>query len=249
MSPGNSVNPNPTVQPQSGPVTINITTSTYQGIPYDLYYPSNYTGSLVVLAGGIKGDKQFLVGWAETLAQGGYAALAFTTQSQDLQHVAQYVVECKANLQVMLSFVFNQSAFPLKVNPSGVSLMGMSGGGATVLSLSDPRVKSIISVCPYYVENSTAPIKEPVLIITGQNDYFAPHSSNGAVYYSQLNQTKMIVEQANLPDQDGHDITSTGWKYTFAWLNYYVESNPGALSTINGVTSDSAILDSARALP
>jgi dienelactone hydrolase len=242
-SPNNIVNPNPTVQPQSGPVTVNVTTSTYQGIPYDLYYPSNYSGSLVILAGGILGEKHYLAGWGERIAQSGYAALAFTTKQENLQHVPDYVVNCRSNLEKMISFVYNSSAFPIPVNFNSVSLMGMSGGGATVLSMNDGRIRTTIAVCPYYINNLTAENEQPVLIITGQNDYFAPHDTHGAVYYQELKPSKMIVEQANNPDQDGHDITDAGWKYTFAWLDYFVGNNDDASSTIANVSNDPSILD------
>ncbi len=226
------------------PVTVDIFNSTYQGVAYDLYVPSNYSGSLVVLAGGIMGENHFLIGWGQRLAERGYAALAFSTKPEGLDNVCQYVTDCKSNLEIMLSFVFNPSAFPITVDPEHVSLMGMSGGGASVLSIDDERVRTTIAVCPYYVNNTAVEHPEPVLIITGQNDYIAPHDSNGAIYYDGLNSDKMIVEQANTPEQDGHDIFEAGWKYTFAWLDYYVAEDPGALDILANVTADLSILES-----
>jgi predicted esterase len=190
-----------------------------------------------------------LVGWGERLAARGYAALAFSTQPEGLDNVPRYVANCKSNLEIMLSFVFNQSAFPITVDPDSVSLMGMSGGGASVLSIDDERIKTTIAVCPYYVDNTTAVNTEPVLIITGQNDYIAPHVSHGAVYYDELMAVKMIIEQANTPEQDGHDIFETGWKYTFAWLEYNLTENPDAYYLLENVETDMLILESLSDLP
>ncbi|MCW4017686.1 MAG: hypothetical protein NWF00_03230 [Candidatus Bathyarchaeota archaeon] len=194
------------------------------------------------------GEKHFLVGWGERLAERGYAALAFSTKPEGLDNVPQYVTDCKSNLEIMLSFVFDESAFPIHVDPDKVSLMGMSGGGASVLSIDDERVQTTIAVCPYFVDNTAAKNPEPVLIITGQNDYIAPHTSNGAVYYDTLNGDKMIVEQANTPEQDGHDIFEAGWKYTFAWLDYYVAENLDALNILEDVDADLSILESSSVL-
>jgi dienelactone hydrolase len=233
-----------TDQPQKSSTKFNILTSTYNDVPYDLYCPVNYSGSVVVLAGGILGEKHYLVGWAENLAERGYAALAFSTQSEDLDHVSQYVDNCKINLETMVSFVFNDSAFPIEVNPDAVSLIGMSGGGATVLAYNDTRINSVVSVCPYYIDNISTSNSGPVLIITGETDNIAPHESNGALYYDELNPTKMIVKQADV----GHDINPEGWKYAYAWLDYYVAEDPDAYATLQNVESDLSILESSSDL-
>jgi dienelactone hydrolase len=244
-SPSFPTTPVLTNQPQNSSTKFNIITSTYNNVPYDLYCPTNYSGSVVVLAGGILGEKHYLVGWAENLAERGYAALAFSTQSEDLDHVSQYVTDCESNLETMVGFVFNDSAFPIEVNPEAVSLVGMSGGGATVLTYNDTRINSVVSVCPYYLDDISISNNEPVLIITGENDYIAPHESNGEIYYNQLNPTKMIIEQADV----GHDINPEGWKYAYAWLDYYALNDPDAYSIISSVENDTSIIDCASAIP
>jgi len=217
-----------------------VITSDYLGIQYDLYEPANFSGSLVILAGGILGDKRYLVGWAETLADAGYASLAFSTQPEGLDNVPRYVNNCRNNIQVLLPFVFDASAFPIAIDESSVSLVGMSGGGATVLSVNDTRIKTTVSVCPYYVSNSSVDNTFPILIITGANDTICPPEKHGQLYYDELDQDKMIIEQAKV----GHDINPVGWEELIAWLDYYARNNPSVYSTLTSVNSTTGILSS-----
>jgi dienelactone hydrolase len=217
-----------------------VITSDYLGVQYDLYEPANFSGSLVILAGGILGDKRFLVGWAETLADAGYASLAFSTQREGLDHVPRYVNNCRSNIQALLPFVFDDSAFPIAIDESSVSLVGMSGGGATVLSVNDTRIKATVSVCPYYVSNSSVDNTCPILIITGTNDTICPPEKHGQLYYDELDQDKMIIEQAEV----GHDINPVGWEELVAWLDYYARNDPSVYSILTSVNSTSGILSS-----
>jgi hypothetical protein len=217
-----------------------VITSDYLGIQYDLYEPANFSGSLVILAGGILGDKRYLVGWAETLANAGYASLAFSTPREGLDHVPRYVNSCRNNIQALLPFVFDASAFPIAIDESSVSLVGMSGGGATVLSVNDTRIKASVSVCPYYVSNSSVDNNCPVLIITGTNDTICPPDKHGQIYYEELDQDKMIIEQAEV----GHDINPVGWKELISWLDYYARNDPSVYSILTSVNSTSGILSS-----
>jgi len=230
------------MSPAASPSPINaaftVITSSYSGIPYDLYCPSNFSGSLVILAGGILGEKHYLKGWGEALAENGYAALAFSTEPEDLQHVPEYVEDCRSNIETLLSFVFDESLFPIPINQSDVSLVGMSGGGATVLSVSDTRIIAEVAVCPYYIKDVVVDNICPTLIITGETDPITPHDTNGDVYYDELAPDKMIAEQAGI----GHDISPVGWKYVFAWLDYCIENDNTAYSTITNVGHDSGIL-------
>jgi hypothetical protein len=216
-----------------------VMTSTYEGIPYDLYYPRNFSGSLVILAGGILGEKHYLVGWEEILAEHGYASLGFSTKPEDLQHVAQYDEDCRRNLETLLPFVFNASLFPIVINRNSVSLVGMSGGGATVLSMNDPRIKATVAVCPYYVSDYPVHNISPVLIITGATDTIAPHNTHGLAYYNELIPDKMIIEQAG----EGHDINADGWRYLISWLNIFSQNNTSAYSTLANAKSDPGILN------
>ena len=137
----------PAVSPSTSASTYSVITANYSGILYDLYCPSKFSGSLVILAGGIQGDKKYLGGWETVLAQNGYAVLGFSTKAEDLEHVAQYAYGCINNIQTLLPFVFNASQFPISINQNSVSLVGMSGGGAAVLSISDPHIKAVVAVC------------------------------------------------------------------------------------------------------
>jgi hypothetical protein len=227
-------NPNPAASAPS----YSVTTSAYRGIPYDLYCPSNFSGSLVILAGGILGEKHYLAGWGITLAENGYAALAFSTKEEDLDHVSQYVEDCKNNLETLLPFVFSKALFPISINQNEVSLVGMSGGGSTVLSINDTRITADIAICPYYVKD--VPIKNtcPALIVTGENDTISPQNTNGQVYYDKLAPDKMMIEQFGI----GHDIGVVGWKYVCAWLDYCTLKENAAYSTLTGAGSDPGIL-------
>jgi dienelactone hydrolase len=227
-----------TPAPATNTSEYTVITSSYYGIPYDLYYPANFSGSLVILAGGIMGEKHYLSGWAQNLAQEGYASLAFSTKQEDLQHVPEYVENCRENMQTIVPFVFDESMFPISINEDSVSAVGMSGGAAAVLSYSDERIKANVAVCPYYVEEIAAGNTCPTLIITGQMDYIAPHATNGQVYYNELTADKMITEQVGV----GHDISTAGWKYVYAWLDYYTENDTAAYTTIEGAYNDTAIL-------
>ena len=217
-----------------------VITSNYSGVHYDLYQPANFSGSLVILAGGTLGDNRYLSGWAETLAEAGYASLAFSTSPASLQQVPWYVENCRNNLQTLLPFVYDESLFPLSIDKNSVALVGMSGGGATVLSVNDTRIKATVSVCPYYVNNSLVDNTCPVLIITGANDEICPHDTHGQVYYDELKQDKMIIEQAEV----GHDINSAGWEYLIAWLDYYAKNDPSVYSTIVSAGENAEILRS-----
>src|SRR3989304_2296836 len=63
------------MSPASSSSTTNpaftVITSSYSGIPYDLYCPRNFSGSLVILAGGILGEKHYLKGWGDASAEDG----------------------------------------------------------------------------------------------------------------------------------------------------------------------------------
>jgi hypothetical protein len=217
-----------------------VFTSEYLEVKYDLYKPANFSGSLVILAGGVLGNKRYLSGWAETLSDAGYASLAFSTPREGLEHVPRYVNNCKSNLQVLLPFVFDASAFPIAIDENSVFLVGMSGGGATVLSVNDTRIKATVSVCPYYVSNSSVENTCPVLIITGANDTICPPDQHGQLYYDELVQDKMIIEQAEV----GHDINPVGWKELIAWLDCYSKNDPSVYSTLTSVNSTSGVLSS-----
>lgn len=217
-----------------------VITSNYSGVQYDLYQPSNFSGSLVILAGGTLGDKRYLSGWAETLAEAGYASLAFSTKPEGLQQVPRYVDNCRNNIQTLLPFVFDASVFPIVIDENSVSLVGMSGGGATVLSVNDTRIKATVSVCPYYVSNSSVDNTCPVLIITGANDTICPTDTHGQVYYYELEQDKMIIEQAGV----GHDIHPVGWEHLIAWLDYFSKDDPSVYSIITSVDDHAGILRS-----
>jgi hypothetical protein len=217
-----------------------VTSSSFLGIPYDLYCPSNSTsGRLVILAGGILGEKHYLKGWGETLANEGYTALAFSTKSEDLQHVPDYVENCRTNIETMLNFVFDESVFPIPINQSIVSVVGMSGGGATALSINDTRIIAGVAVCPYYIEDVAVDNVCPTLIVTGEIDPITPPSTHGEIYYGKLAPDKMIAEQAGV----GHDISPVGWKYVVAWLDYCTMGDSTAYSTLTSVDSDAGILN------
>jgi hypothetical protein len=224
--------------PQTNPA-FTVITSLYQGIPYDLYCPSNFTsGPLVILAGGILGEKHYLKGWGETLANEGYAALAFSTKSEDLQHVPNYVNDCRNNIETLLPFVFDESLFPIPIDQDNVSIVGMSGGGATTLTINDTRIIAEVAVCPYYTEEAEIKNVCPTLIVTGETDPIAPPITNGEIYYNELEPDKMIAEQAGV----GHDISPVGWKYVVAWLDYCTTRDDIAYSTLTSVDNDPGIL-------
>ena len=208
-----------------------LITSDYSGIEYDLYQPANFSGSLVILAGGTLGDKHFLSGWAETLAQAGYASLAFSTAPASLEQVPRYVDNCRSNLQTLMPFVFDASLFPISIDENSVSLVGMSGGGATILSINDTRIKAAVSVCPYYIPNTSVSNTCPVLIITGSNDTICPPEEHGDVYYEELKQDKMIIEQA----EEGHDINLVGWEHLIAWLDYFAKNDHSVYSILTDI--------------
>ncbi len=230
----------PEVPVKTPDLGYSVITSDYLGVQYDLYEPANFSGSLVILAGGILGDKRYLSGWAETLAEAGYASLAFSTPREGLEQVPRYVNNCRNNIQVLLPFVFDASVFPISIDENSVSLVGMSGGGATVLSVNDTRIKATVSVCPYYVSNSSVDNSCPVLIITGANDTICPSDKHGQLYYDELEQDKMIIEQAEV----GHYINPVGWEELIAWLDYYSRNDPSVYSTLTSVNSTSGILSS-----
>jgi hypothetical protein len=217
--------------------SIKVITSSYSGVSYDLYCPSNFSGSLVIFAGGILGHKQYCTGWATILSQEGYGVLTFSTPQEDLDHVKRYLNNSKNNIQKLLSFVFDSSIFPLPINQDSVSIVGMSGGGAATLSLDDSRIKTSVAICPYYIDNSSVENSSPVLIITGSHDYIAPSDSHGLSYYDELNPNKMIIEQA----QVGHDMSPVGWKHLVAWLNYHVNGDVSAYSTFTSAINDPEI--------
>ena len=208
--------------------SIQMITSSYSGVSYDLYCPSNFSGSLVIFAGGILGHKQYSSGWATILAQQGYGVLAFSTPPEDLENVPRYVNNSRNNIQALLPFVFESSIFPLSINEESVSIVGMSGGGAATLSLNDTRIKTSVAICPYYIDNSSAENSSPVLIITGSNDYIAPSDSHGLVYYDELKPNKMIIEQAEV----GHDMSPTGWEHLVSWLDYHIFEDASAYSNL-----------------
>jgi predicted esterase len=208
-----------------------VITSNYLGVPYDLYYPSNFSGSLIIFAGGTVGDKRYFSGWAATLAEARYASLAFSTKPEGLQQVPRYVNDCRNNIQTLLPFVFNASLFPISIDENSVSLVGMSGGGATVLSFNDTRIKAIVSICPYYVTNLSVDNTCPVLIITGENDTICPSDMDGQVYYNELEPDKMLIEQAEV----GHDLNAVGWEYLIDWLDYFAKNDTSVYSTLTNV--------------
>ena len=216
---------------------IKVISSSYSGVSYDLYCPSNFSGSLVIFAGGILGHKQYCTGWATILAQEGHGVLTFSTPQEDLDNVPRYLNNSKNNIQTLLPFVFDSSSFPLNINEDSVSIVGMSGGGAATLSLNDSRIKTSVAICPYYIDNSIVENSSPVLIITGSNDYIAPSNSHGLVYYDELNPNKMIIEQ----DQVGHDMSPVGWKHLIAWLDYHINDNVSAYSTLESANDDPKI--------
>ena len=214
--------------------SIHMITSSYSGVSYDLYCPSNFSGSLVIFAGGILGHKQYSAGWATILAQEGYGVLAFSTPPEDLNNVPRYVNNSRNNIQTLLPFVFDTSIFPLPINEEFVSIVGMSGGGAATLSLNDTRIKTSVAICPYYIDNSSAENSSPVLIITGSNDYIAPSDSHGLAYYDELNPNKMIIEQAEV----GHDMSPVGWEHLVSWLDYHVYDDTSAYSNLINCEQD-----------
>jgi len=226
-----------TAEPLSTEPLYSVITSNYSGVEYDLYCPSNCSGSLVILAGGVLGDKHYLSGWAENLANAGYASLAFSTPAESLDHVPRYMDNCRENIQTLLPFVFDESLFPIPIDENSVALVGMSGGGATVLSLNDTRIQTTVSVCPYYVPNSSVDNTGPVLIITGVNDDICPPDTHGQIYYDELEQNKMLIEQAEV----GHDLNSVGWEHLIAWLDYYAKNDPTAYLTLASVYNNSGI--------
>jgi len=233
----------PKIEAVETPVPLyNVITSTYSGVSYDLYYPSNFSGSLVILAGGILGDKSYLSGWAENLAEAGYASLAFSTPPEGLDQVPRYATNCRQNIKTLLPFVFNASIFPISIDENSVSLVGMSGGGAAVLSFSDMRIKATVSVCPYYISSFSVDKSCPVLIITGAGDMICPPDMHGQVYYDELEQDKMLIEQAKV----GHDLASVGWDYLIAWLDYFAKGDVSAYSPLASVDDNSRISFSLR---
>ncbi|MCW4034060.1 MAG: hypothetical protein NWF03_01710 [Candidatus Bathyarchaeota archaeon] len=227
-------------EPQSD-LPYSVISSEYSGVSYDLYCPDNSSGSLVIFAGGILGHKYYLAGWAPILAEKGYAVLTFSTPPEDLDHVPRYVSNCKSNIEKLLPFVFNASEFPISINEDCVSLVGMSGGGATVLTFDDPRIETTVAICPYYISNSSVHNHVPVLIITGSNDTICPHDTHGLAYYNELNPNKMIIEQADV----GHDMSTAGWTCLISWLEHIENSEDFDLSDLQEV-EDTAILFSSQ---
>jgi hypothetical protein len=223
-----------TQQPQTEAKPYTVITSDYSGVSYDLYCPSNSSGSLVIFAGGILGNKRYLAGWAPVLTEKGYTVLTFTTPAEDLSHVPRYVDNCRNNIETLLPFVFDESLFPVPVNIESVSLVGMSGGGATVLTMNDTRIKTTVAICPYYIEDSCAENTAPVLIITGENDTICPPDLNGLAYYYELEPNKMLIEQTDV----GHDMGDVGWTELIAWLNYFANGDESAYPLIENVSQD-----------
>jgi dienelactone hydrolase len=221
-------------QPQTTDKPYTVITANYSGVSYDLYCPSNYSGSLVIFAGGILGHKQYLAGWAPVLAEEGYAVLTFTTPAEDLDHVPRYVDNCKNNIQTLIPFVFDETLFPIQVNNKSVALVGMSGGGATVLAMNDTRIKTTVAICPYYINNSCVENSSPVLIITGANDTICPPDTNGLAYYNELEPNKMLIEQTDV----GHDMGPAGWTDLVAWLDYFANDDTSAYPILTNVNND-----------
>lgn len=217
--------------------SIEIISSSYADVSYDLFYSSDFSGSLVIFAGGIQGHKQFCSGWASILAEEGYGVLTFSTPPENLDNVPRYAENCKNNIEKLLQFVFDTSIFPIPIHEDDVSVVGMSGGGAATLSLNDPKIKTSVAICPYYVDDISAENNNPVLIITGSDDYIAPSDSHGFEYYDKLNPNKMIIEQAEV----GHDMSPVGWKHLVAWLDYHVNEDYTALNTLTGAENDPEI--------
>ncbi|MEJ2240713.1 MAG: hypothetical protein P8Y18_01015 [Candidatus Bathyarchaeota archaeon] len=217
--------------------SIKVITSSYSGVSYDLFYSSNFSGNLVLFAGGILGHKQYCSGWASILAEEGYGVLTFSTPPEDLDNVPRYAENCKNNIETLLPFIFDTSVFPIPINEESISLVGMSGGGAATLSMNDTRIKTSVAICPYYIDNSSVDNVSPVLIITGSDDYIAPSDSHGLEYYEELNPNKMIIEQSDV----GHDMSPIGWKHLVAWLDYYVNDDYSAFSTLTSAEDDPEI--------
>ncbi len=217
--------------------SIKVVTSSFSGVSYDLYYSSNFSGSLVLFAGGILGHKQYCSGWASILAEEGYGVLTFSTPPEDLNNVPRYVENCKSNIETLIPFIFDTEVFPIPINQESISLVGMSGGGAATLSLNDTRIKTSVAICPYYVDNTSVENNSPVLIITGSDDYIAPSDSHGLEYYEELNPNKMIIEQAEV----GHDMSPIGWKHLVAWLDYHLNEDNTALSILASAEDDPEI--------
>jgi hypothetical protein len=215
-----------------------VITSNYSGVSYDLYCPTESNGSLVIFAGGILGHKRYLAGWAPILAERGYAVLTFTTPAEDLNHVSRYVHNCKNNIEALLPFVFDDDLFPISINPDCVSIVGMSGGGATVLAFEDSRIQTTVAICPYYIDDSSVDHDSPVLIITGSEDNICPHDTHGLVYYDEIEPSKMIWEQADV----GHDMSPAAWELLVEWLNCFGNSDDNDCSMFMGLSDDSGFV-------
>jgi hypothetical protein len=203
-------------------LTYTIISGNYRGIPYDLVTPNGISKlfPLVILAGGIGGDKSYLTSWYDTLTRGGYAVLGFSTKPEDLAHVATYAFDCKNNIKTLLPYVFNASAFPIMINQNEVSMVGISGGSDPVLSFNDSRIKTIVVISPYHYTSSSNQNICPVLIICGQNDTIAPYSIHGLTFYEEIEPPKMILELVGATH-----ASNNGGNYIIPWLNLFVKGN------------------------
>jgi hypothetical protein len=228
----------PNLEQQTSSKLYTVVTSNYSGVSYDLYCPTNSTGSLVIFAGGILGHKHYLAGWAPILAERGYAVLTFSTPREDLNHVSRYVSNCRNNIETLLPFVFDADLFPVSIDPDCVSIVGMSGGGATVLALEDSRIQTTVAICPYYLDGSSVDNNSPVLILTGSDDTICPHDTHGLVYYDEIQPDKMILEQ----DGVGHDMSPVAWDLLVEWLDCFGHSDADDYSRFTSFSGDSGFV-------
>jgi len=212
--------------------------STYQNIPYQLFYPSTGTNfPLIIMASGIAGDYKFINDTAASIATYGFATLAFTTNASMIQNIAtQYIPQCRANLNYLISFALNEAAFPITINESRIGVWGFSGGGASVLGLDNSYVRVIVAQCPYYVAGVSSVNDVPVLIVSGSIDGTAPYS-HGLSYYNEMQSGRLLVDISGM----NHDAYNANAEvYEVAWFDYFLNGNETAKATL---TEDTVIAD------
>jgi dienelactone hydrolase len=202
----------------------------------------------LTLSGGFTNTKESVEWLARHLASHGFVVAALTTKNPTSSDVNNWVDVQKG----AVDYFYKIAGEPgheagTKINTAKVGIVGFSMGGLGVLkyakTAADPRVKAVVSLCPYVpkeIKSERWPITAPSMILAGEIDKVVILDGlTSQQFYQAIDApSKAIYEVKNMPHSAIND-SSLGFrpfvvKYTTAWVKAYVEGDTRYLTQITG---------------
>ena len=181
---------------------------------------------------GYTGVQRSMQWFGPRLASNGFVVIVIDTLSPTHNAEAR-AAQLVAALNQVIAFSAT-AGHPLfgRVDGNRLAVIGHSygGGGALLAGTSNPSLKAVVPLAPYYESTSFSRLTVPTLVVGCQRDAVAPVSARAIPMYSSIPApvSKAYLELAggdHLCVETGNGNKAVQGKYATAWLKRFVDED------------------------